>query len=117
MKAVLVSTAFTAAFIGLALSSELASAKGCVKGAIVGGVAGHYVGHHGLLGAGAGCVIGHHEANKHARERAYHEGYGSSARQRPRIRCPLTCRSRSLRDQVLVVIANTRPAASRLLPP
>jgi hypothetical protein len=51
-------------------------------------VAGHYAGHHGLLGAGAGCVIGRHEANKHARERAehnrsydlgYHEGYGSSS--------------------------------------
>ena len=27
----------------------------------------------------AGCIIGHHEANKHARERerAYHEGYDS----------------------------------------
>jgi hypothetical protein len=23
-----------------------------------------------LLGAGAGCLIGHHEASKHARERA-----------------------------------------------
>ena len=32
------------------------------------------------LGGGAGCVIGHHEAAKHARERerAYQEGYGSS---------------------------------------
>jgi hypothetical protein len=45
-----------------------ASAKGCIKGAIVGGVAGHYAGHHGLLGAAAGCAIGHHEANKRARE-------------------------------------------------
>ena len=36
-----------------------ADAKGCIKGAIVGGVAGH-----GKLGAAAGCVIGHHEANK-----------------------------------------------------
>ena len=31
--------------------------------AIVGGVAGHMAGH-GKLGAAAGCVIGHHEANK-----------------------------------------------------
>ncbi len=46
-----------------------ASAKGCIKGAIVGGIAGHYAGHHGLLGAAAGCVIGHHEATKRARER------------------------------------------------
>ena len=40
-----------------------ADAKGCIKGAIVGGVAGHMAGH-GKLGAAAGCVIGHHEANK-----------------------------------------------------
>ena len=54
---------------------------------VIGGVAGHYAGHHGLLGAGAGCVIGHHEAKKHAREHAAqqsvsggsHEGSGGSA--------------------------------------
>ena len=40
------------------------------------GVAGHYVGHHGLLGAGAGCLIGHHEANKHAWEHAERERAG-----------------------------------------
>ena len=81
MKAILVPTAFAAAFIGLALSSGPAPAKGCLKGAVVGGVAGHFVGHHGLLGAGAGCVIGHHEANKHTRQRnrANQEGYGNSA--------------------------------------
>jgi hypothetical protein len=38
-------------------------AKGCIKGAIVGGAAGHMAGH-GKLGAAAGCVVGHHEANK-----------------------------------------------------
>src|SRR5438270_12741344 len=85
MKAMLVPAAFAVAVTGLALSSTPAPAKGCLKGAAIGGVAGHFAGHHGLLGAGAGCVIGHHEANKHARERewdrdrAYHEGYGSSA--------------------------------------
>jgi hypothetical protein len=47
-----------------------AQAAGCLKGAVVGGVAGHYAGHHGALGATAGCVIGHHEATKHAREKA-----------------------------------------------
>ena len=47
-----------------------AQAAGCQKGAVVGGVAGHLAGHHGVLGAGAGCVIGHHEATKHARENA-----------------------------------------------
>jgi hypothetical protein len=50
--------------------SGAADAKGCIKGAVVGGVAGHYAGHHGLLGAAAGCVIGRHEAKKHAREEA-----------------------------------------------
>jgi hypothetical protein len=41
-----------------------AFAAGCVKGAVVGGVLGHMAGHHGTAGAAAGCVIGHHEANK-----------------------------------------------------
>jgi hypothetical protein len=45
-----------------------AEAAGCLKGAAAGGVAGHLAGHHGVLGAGAGCVIGHHEANKHAKQ-------------------------------------------------
>jgi hypothetical protein len=31
---------------------------------VVGGVAGHVAGHHGVLGAAAGCAIGHHEAKK-----------------------------------------------------
>lgn len=44
-------------------SCGAAEAKGCIKGAVVGGVAGHMAGH-GKLGAAAGCVIGHHEANK-----------------------------------------------------
>jgi hypothetical protein len=47
-----------------------AQAAGCLKGVAVGGVAGHFAGHHGVVGAGAGCVIGHHEATKHAREKA-----------------------------------------------
>ena len=55
-----------------------AQAAGCLKGAAVGGIAGHYAGHHGVLGAGAGCVIGHHEATKHARERAQQQQQGSS---------------------------------------
>lgn len=46
-----------------AISPLQAEAKGCIKGAIVGGIAGHLVGH-GKLGAAAGCVVGHHEANK-----------------------------------------------------
>jgi hypothetical protein len=51
-----------------AASMAPANAVGCLKGAVVRGVAGHVVGHHGLLGAGAGCLIGRHEANKRARE-------------------------------------------------
>ena len=47
---------------------DTAAAKGCIKGAIVGGIAGHYMHHHGVVGAAAGCVIGHHEANKKAHE-------------------------------------------------
>jgi hypothetical protein len=80
MKAILLAAAFAIAATGVTLSSTPAPAKGCLKGAVVGGVAGHFAGHHGLLGAGAGCVIGHHEAKKHARERerAYEEGYGNS---------------------------------------
>ena len=54
----------------LTLGASAAQAKGCLKGAVVGGVAGHYAGHHGVLGAAAGCVVGHHEAKKHERERA-----------------------------------------------
>jgi hypothetical protein len=85
MKAILLPAAAAVVVTALALSPTPASAKGCLKGAVIGGFAGHFAGHHGLLGAGAGCVIGHHEATKHARERqleqdrAYHEGYGTSA--------------------------------------
>jgi len=45
-----------------------ANAAGCLKGAVVGGTAGHFAGHHGLLGAGAGCVVGRHQANKKAHQ-------------------------------------------------
>ncbi|MGA8758652.1 MAG: hypothetical protein WB611_20495 [Stellaceae bacterium] len=53
-----------------------AHAAGCLKGAAVGGIAGHVAGHHGALGAGAGCAIGHHEANKNAKAQ---EPQGSAA--------------------------------------
>jgi hypothetical protein len=56
------------AVLGVAFSTA-AEAKGCIKGAIVGGIAGHIAGH-GKVGAVAGCVIGHHEANKADAERA-----------------------------------------------
>jgi hypothetical protein len=60
MKSVLIAVAVVAISVS---SFSVADAKGCIKGAIVGGVAGHMAGH-GKLGAAAGCVIGHHEANK-----------------------------------------------------
>jgi hypothetical protein len=80
MKAILVPAAFALGLATVVSGSTPAPAAGCVRGAVIGGVAGHYMGHHGLLGAGAGCLIGHHEANKHAwehaqRERAYEQGY------------------------------------------
>lgn len=48
----------------LMAASAQVEAKGCIKGAAVGGVAGHVAHHHGVLGAAAGCAVGHHEANK-----------------------------------------------------
>lgn len=44
-----------------------ANAKGCLTGAAVGGAAGHVAGKHGLIGAGVGCAIGRHRANKKQR--------------------------------------------------
>jgi hypothetical protein len=55
-----------------------AQAAGCFKGAAVGAVAGHFAGHHGVLGAGAGCIIGHHDATKHAREKAQQQQQSST---------------------------------------
>ncbi|MFT0180464.1 hypothetical protein ACMSIO_08385 [Pseudomonas benzopyrenica] len=49
-------------------ASQATFAAGCVKGAVVGGAAGHVAGGHGVAGAAAGCAIGHHEANKKAKE-------------------------------------------------
>ena len=87
MRAILIPATVALAITAVASRSTPAPAAGGRKGAVIGGVAGHYAGHHGLLGAGAGCVIGHHEAKKHAREHAAqqsdsggsHEGSGSSA--------------------------------------
>ena len=88
MKSMLVAAAAMLAVVGL--SSGPSEAAGCVKGAVVGGIAGHFVGH-GLLGAGAGCAIGHHEANRRDQERGDrgwdHDrgntaGYGSSSERR-----------------------------------
>jgi hypothetical protein len=65
--------AFAAIVAPLALAAvavaQPANAAGCLKGAVIGGTVGHFAGHHGVLGAGVGCAIGHHEAAKHERER------------------------------------------------
>ena len=61
MRAILGSAAL--AFV-IAITAIPAEAKGCIKGAIVGGTVGHFAGHHGLMGAAAGCAVGHHEAKK-----------------------------------------------------
>jgi hypothetical protein len=61
-----VATLAFAAMFGLAAMPQNAAAAGCLSGAAVGGVAGHVAGHHGVLGAAAGCAVGHHEAKKKA---------------------------------------------------
>ncbi len=63
-----IASVIAAGALALIVQSDTAAAKGCIKGAIVGGIAGHYMGHHGVAGAAAGCVIGHHHAAKKARE-------------------------------------------------
>jgi outer membrane lipoprotein SlyB len=50
------------------VGNTAAEAKGCIKGALVGGVAGHYMHRHTLLGAAAGCIVGHHLAHKKEQE-------------------------------------------------
>jgi hypothetical protein len=66
-----------------AFSAAPADAAGCLKGAVVGGAAGHLMHHHGLLGAGVGCLIGRHEANKQARQQTNQpQQYNTSYRSR-----------------------------------
>jgi outer membrane lipoprotein SlyB len=52
----------------LLAGAQGAQAKGCIKGAAVGAVAGHVARHHAVLGAAAGCIVGHHLAKKKERE-------------------------------------------------
>ncbi len=59
MKSMIAAIALLA--LGAAALPGQANAAGCVSGAAVGGVAGHVAGHHGVLGAAAGCAVGHHE--------------------------------------------------------
>ncbi len=71
MRLLLVPAALAFAIAGASFAQP-AEAAGCIKGAIIGGVAGHLAGH-GLLGAGAGCVVGRANANRKIaeRDRAY----------------------------------------------
>lgn len=71
LTSILIPAAFA---LTLAAGLAPAQAAGCLKGAAVGGAAGHLFGHHTLLGAGAGCAVGRHEANKNERENAYGRG-------------------------------------------
>lgn len=57
-------------FATVVLFAGEASAKGCLAGAAVGGTAGHFAGHHSLIGAGVGCAVGRHRANKKDKEAA-----------------------------------------------
>jgi len=69
MKTIIACAAIALAIAGTTVSAH---AKGCLKGAVVGGVVGHYAGRHGVLGAAAGCAIGHHQTNKAERQNARH---------------------------------------------
>ena len=66
MKALLAALALGA----VAITAAPAQAAGCLSGAAVGGVAGHVAGHHGVLGAAAGCAVGHHQAARKERDQA-----------------------------------------------
>lgn len=61
----------------VALPSAQTQAAGCIRGALVGGLAGHLL-HHGMLGAAAGCAIGHHEASKQAERTRSSEGFAGA---------------------------------------
>lgn len=67
MKAIALAVSVALAAGGFATS---AGAVGCLSGAVVGGVAGHVAGKHGLLGAAAGCAVGHHMAVMKKRKKA-----------------------------------------------
>ena len=71
-----------AAILGITFAPAAAEAKGCIKGAIVGGIAGHLAGH-GKVGAVAGCIIGHHEANKQDANRTDQKAPPSPPRDNP----------------------------------
>ncbi len=77
------------AAMGLTIGASPALAAGCLKGAVVGGVAGHYAHHHAILGAMAGCAVGHHMAVKQEQDRQrqqqmrQQQGHGSQGNYEP----------------------------------
>lgn len=78
-----------------ALAAGEVNAKGCLAGAAVGGTAGHFAGKHGLIGAGVGCAIGRHRANKKDRAAtaaAQQTAPTSSAPGAPAVTAPATTR-------------------------
>ena len=80
MRALLCGVALS---LAIGLTAAPADAKGCIKGAIIGGAAGHLA-HHGVLGAAAGCIIGHHQAKVRERaERAHAQEHRSGQEQTP----------------------------------
>jgi hypothetical protein len=66
MRSHLVRVIVAATFAAVAGSAQAAS--GCVKGGAVGAVGGHLMGQHGVVGAAAGCAIGHHQEKKKAKK-------------------------------------------------
>lgn len=52
----------------LGFSASPAYALGCISGATAGAVAGHVAGGHAVVGAAAGCLVGHELAVKRDRE-------------------------------------------------
>jgi len=63
MKTKVIAAAAVLGITALASWSPPANAAGCLKGALIGGLAGHFAGH-GILGAGTGCLVGRHYANR-----------------------------------------------------
>ena len=68
MKTKLIALITAVSLIGTTAVGTDANA-GCVTGAVVGGVAGHLAHHHTLMGAAAGCVIGHELAVRKKKQR------------------------------------------------
>jgi len=63
MKTKVIAVAAVLGVVAWGSWSPPANAAGCFKGALIGGLAGHFAGH-GILGAGAGCLVGRHYANR-----------------------------------------------------